>query len=63
MCKQMITGLFKAKVTYKLFAYKSYIYIYIYIYILQQYMTITNSLGRFVADQIRYNLESAQYLW
>ena len=39
-----------------------YIYIYIYIYILQQCMVVTISLGRFVADQMRYNLESAQYL-
>ena len=32
-------------------------------YILQQYMVVTISLGGLEADQIRYNLESAQYLW
>ena len=41
--------------------YTSYIYIYIYIYI--YCMVLTISLGGFVADQTRYNLESAQYLW
>ena len=36
--------------------------IYMYIYILQQRIVVTISLGGFVADQMRYNLESAQYL-
>ena len=36
--------------------------IYIYIYILQQYRVVTISLGRFMADQMQYNLKSAQYL-
>ena len=26
-------------------------------------MIVTISLGGFVADQMQYNLESAQYLW
>ena len=37
-------------------------YIYIYIYILQQFMVATLSLGGFVIDHKRYNLESTQYL-
>ena len=37
------------------------IYIYIYIYI-EQYMVVTISLGGLVADQMWYNLKSAQYL-
>ena len=38
-----------------------YIYIlYIYIYALQKYMVVTFSLGRSVANQMRYNLESVQ---
>ena len=40
-----------------------FVYIYIYIYILQKYMVVTISLGGFVSDQMRYNLEGAQYLW
>ena len=36
---------------------------YMYIYILQQCMVVTILLGGFVADQMWYNLESAQYLW
>ena len=31
--------------------------------LLQQYMVVTILLGGFVADQMRYNLESAQYQW
>ena len=34
----------------------------VYIYILQQCLVITISLGGFVADQMWYNLKSAQYL-
>ena len=37
----------------------TYIYIYIYIYIIT-ILVVTISLREFVADQIRYNLESAQ---
>ena len=38
-----------------------YIYVYIYIH-MQNCMVVTISLGGFVADQMRYNLGSAQYL-
>ena len=38
------------------------IYIYIYIYILQLCMAVSISIGEFVADQMRSNFESAQYL-
>ena len=33
------------------------------VYVLQQYMVVTILIDGFVADQMRYNLESAQYLW
>ena len=48
------------------------IYIYIYIYVcvcvcvcvcIVTEFVVTNSLWGFVANQVRYNLESAQYLW
>ena len=39
-----------------------YIYIYIYIYIVTV-LVATNSLCGFMVNQVRYNLESAQYLW
>ena len=35
----------------------------IYIYILEKFMVVTISLGGFEVDQMRYNLENAQYLW
>ena len=35
---------------------------YVCMYVLQQCIVVTISLGRFVADQMQYNLESAQYL-
>ena len=38
------------------------IYIYTHAHT-QQYLVVTISLGGFVADQIRYNLDSVQYLW
>ena len=43
---------------------KLYIYIYIYIYIklLQQCMIVPISLNAFVANQMQYKLETAQYL-
>ena len=37
-----------------------YIYISIYIYIVTV-LVVTNSLCGFVANKVRYNLESAQY--
>ena len=37
--------------------------IYLSVYILQQYMIVTISFRGFLADKIRYNLESDQYLW
>ena len=40
----------------------TYIYIYIYIYIITA-LVVTILLRGFVANQMRYNLESAQYLW
>ena len=39
----------------------TYIYIYIYIY-MKTLIVVTNSLCRFIADLVRYNLESAQYV-
>ena len=39
-----------------------YSYIYIYIYSITL-LVVTISLHGFVADQMQYNLESAQYLW
>ena len=39
-----------------------YIYIYIYIHIITV-LVVTFSLHGFAADQMQYNLESAQYLW
>ena len=36
--------------------------IYHFIYIFQQYMVVIISIGGFVADLTRYNMESAQYL-
>ena len=47
-----------------IYIYTEYIYIYIqniYIYIITV-LVVTNSLRVFVANQMRYNLESAQYL-
>ena len=38
-------------------------HVYIYIYIYYNTLVVTISLGGFVADQMQYNLESAQYLW
>ena len=32
-------------------------------YVLEQYIVVTISLGMLLADQMLYNLESAQYLW
>ena len=45
----------------KLHSLSLYIYIYIYIYIITV-LVVTISLGGFVADQMRYNLESARYM-
>ena len=56
-------GLLKTKSTHTHTHTHIYIYIYMYIYILLQYMVVTISLGEFVIDQMRCNLESAQYLW
>ena len=39
-----------------------FIYIYIYIYVVTM-LVVTDSLCGFVVKQMRYNLESAQYLW
>ena len=39
-----------------------YIYIYIYIYSIVTVLVVTIPLFRFVAHQIQYNMESAQYL-
>ncbi len=38
-----------------------YIYIYIYIYIITV-LVVTKSISGFVANQVQYNMESAQYL-
>ena len=43
----------------RLFNTKSYIYIYIYIITV---LVVTKSLCGFLANQVQYNLESAQYL-
>ena len=38
------------------------IVVHVYIYILQQFMVVTISRSGLVVEQMRYNLESAQYL-
>ena len=39
-----------------------FIYIYIYIYHIMRELVVTKSLCGLVADQVQYNMESAQYL-
>ena len=39
-----------------------YIYIYIYIIIIIPVLVVTKSICGFVANQVQYNMESAQYL-
>ena len=41
---------------------KRYWYIYIYIYNIITVLVVTISLCEFVANQVEYNMESAQYL-
>ena len=42
---------------------KLYIYIYIYIYYIMRVLVISKSLCGYLSNQVKYNMESAQYLW